>query len=48
MREGRGSVGKGRYRGNDVILFLKIVVWQPFYLLVFNHCACRRSARRIA
>jgi hypothetical protein len=25
-----------------------MVVWQPFYYLAFNHCACLRNARRIS
>jgi len=27
-----------------VLLFLRIVFWQPVLVLAFNHCACRRSA----
>jgi len=25
--------------GGRVLLFLRIVYWQPFYELAFNHCA---------
>jgi len=44
------KVGRGKESGGEgaSLLFLRIVVWQPFKQLAFNHCACRRSAGRIS